>query len=92
MVDGGINKDSNMPKVTPLISSSTDLVCLFVLTLFKVFKTTWRKLTPKDQLRNLLFYLTITICAADDIKALITFSYPLINYLLRPVVCIIFFS
>jgi len=39
-----------------------------------------------------MFYLTITICAADDIKALITFSYPLINYLLRPVVCIIFFS
>ena len=74
------------------MTASVDVVCLLCLCVFRCFKRTWRKLSRGDRCRDYVFSLTILICAADSVRGAITCRYPYINNLLRPTVCVIFFS
>ena len=90
--EDGTIRYSNAPKFIPLVTASVDVVCLLCLCVFRCFKRTWRKLSRGDRCRDYVFSLTILICAADSVRGAITCRYPYINNLLRPTVCVIFFS
>ena len=90
--ENGIIKYSGMPKLIPPVCSSIDLTCLLCLCIFRCYKQTWRRLTRNEKIRNWIFFTIQLLCSADVIRAAITYSYPYVNNLCRPWVCIIFFS
>lgn len=76
----------------PIICSSLDLFCLLNLGIYRMYKQKWRKLSRWDKFRNYFFMGIMIICSCDVIRAAVLYTYPYVNNLCRPWVCIIFFS
>ena len=81
-----------MPKLIPVVCSSLDLTCLIIMCSYRLYKQKWRRLSKSEKIYNYFFFGVQIICAADVIRAAITYSYPYINNLCRPWQCVIFFS
>ena len=89
---GGVIRYSDFPKLIPIVCSSLDLFCLINLCLFRLYKQKWKVLSRSDKIRNYIFAGIMLVCGADVIRCAITYSYPYLNNLCRPWVCVIFFS
>lgn len=91
-VDNGTILYSDLPKLSPWITCSLDIICLGFLVFFMWFKTTWRMITKHGRMRLFLLTTIYVVCIGDLIFALLRHGFPFVTNFSRPVVVLIYLS
>lgn len=81
---------SGFPTLSPLVAGLTNIICLVILMVSRVYKFKWVKNSKNARRRTYAIAVILILCIMDEVYAISAGKYPHLANFAKPVIILIF--